>query len=60
MSLLNEYIDKKLSVSEYNNIRETYLLIYAAAIEKPIPGVQLQQGDFYVIHDLLRSKNKWF
>ena len=28
----------------------------AAAIGKPIPAVPLEQGDFYVIRDLLASK----
>ena len=67
MSLLDEYIKKKLSVldlesellkliSEYNKLRNTYLFVYAAAIGKPIPDVQLGQADFYVFHDLLIDK----
>jgi ClpP class serine protease len=67
MSLINEYIKKKLSgrdlesellklISEYNKLRNTYLFVYAAAIGKPIPDVQLGQADFYVIHDLLIDK----
>jgi hypothetical protein len=67
MSLINEYIDKRLGVAElaselsrlireYNKLRNTYLLVYAAAVGKPIPAVPIEQGDFYVIHDLLAGK----
>lgn len=67
MSLLNEYINKKLSgldleaellslISNYNRSRDTYLFIYSAAIGKPIPAVSLMQDDFYVIYDLLKTK----
>jgi hypothetical protein len=67
MSLLDEYIKKKLSgpdlvsellrlISEYNKLRNTYLFVYASAISKQIPDVQLGQADFYVIHDLLKDK----
>jgi len=67
MSLISEYINKKLSIpdleselmkliSYYNKLRNTYLFVYAAAIEKPIPGVPLEQSDFYVIRDLLANK----
>ncbi|NIA23198.1 MAG: peptidase [Proteobacteria bacterium] len=67
MSLMNEYINRRLSgtdlesellrlISEYNKLRDTYLFVYAAAIEKPIPAVSLEQADFYVIRDLLASK----
>jgi len=67
MSLINEYINRKLSgselesellklVSEYNRLRDTYLFVYAAAIGKPIPAIPLEQADFYVIRDLLASK----
>ena len=67
MSLMNQYINRKLSgselesellklVSEYNRLRDTYLFVYAAAIGKPIPAIPLEQADFYVIRDLLASK----
>lgn len=67
MSLLNEYIKRRLSIpqlesellkliSDYNKQRDTYLLVYAAAVGKPIPEVALQQADFYVIRDLLVDK----
>jgi hypothetical protein len=70
VSLLNEYIEKikegwtniefesellKL-ISEYNKLRNTYLLVYVAATWKPIPEVSLAHADFYIIRDLLASK----
>lgn len=67
MSLLNEYIQKETSsadlekellslIRKYNEHRETYLFVYAAAINKRIPDVVLQQEDYYVIADFLRGK----
>ena len=55
MSLISEYINRKLSIPEleseimklisnYNKLRNTYLFVYAAAIEKQIPGVPV--GEF--------------
>lgn len=69
MSLLNEYIDKRLSspelevelrnlIKKYNKIRNAYLFVYAAAIGKPIPSVPLEQSDFYVFYDLLSNLDK--
>ncbi len=67
MSLINEYINRRLSVpelesellkliSEYNKLRNTYLFVYSTAIWKPIPLVPLEQADFFIIHDLLAGK----
>ncbi len=70
MSLLNEYINRKLSsndleqellmlISQYNSYRKTFLIVYAAAIAKPIPAISLNMDDYYVIYDLIRNtKNK--
>lgn len=70
MGLLNEYINRKLSsndleqellklISQYNQYRKTFLVVYAAAIAKPIPAISLNMDDYYVIYDLIRnSKNK--
>ncbi len=69
-SLMNEYIDKINNgwgslefeaellrlIGEYNRLKKTYLFVYASAISKPIPGVPLEQDDFYIIRDLLSSK----
>lgn len=70
MSLLNEYISKRMSgneleaelrrlISEYNKLRGTYLFVYAAAIGKPIPSIAMEQADFYVFHDLLSDKKNF-
>ena len=67
MSLISEYINRRLGapelesellklISEYNKLRDAYLFVYAAAIDKPIPAVALEQADFYVIRDLLAGK----
>jgi len=67
MSLMNEYINRKLSgselesellklISEYNKLRDTYLFVYATAIGKQIPALPLEQTDFYIIHDLLADQ----
>lgn len=70
MNLISEYIEKIKSgwtivdfesellklICEYNKLRDTYLLVYVAAIGKQIPEVALVHADFYVIHNLLASK----
>jgi len=64
---MNEYINRRFGapelesellrlISEYNELRGTYLFVYVAAIGKPIPAVPLEQADFYVIRDLLTDK----
>ena len=63
---MSEYISRKLSaadlesellqlVSRYNKYRETFAIVYASAIGKPIPDISLNQDDYYLIHDLLRG-----
>ena len=67
MSLINEYIDKRLSgpeleselqslIAKYNEYKGSYLFVYAAAIGKPIPSVSLEQSDFYIFRDFLSDK----
>ena len=67
MSLLSEYINKKFDIPKlenelinliksYNKLRDSYLFIYSAAVNKPIPGVGIEQSDFYVFYDLLSKK----
>lgn len=67
MSLMNEYINKRMDVLEleselqrlirrYNSLRKTYLFVYAAAIGKPIPAIPIEQADFYIFHDLLSEQ----
>ena len=71
MGIMLEYINRRLSgpdleselkrlIAKYNDIRSTYLLVYAAAIGKALPPfvlpeVALEQRDLYVIHDLLAN-----
>ena len=68
MSLLNEYIKKGIDINtlenellnlikRYNDLRKTYLFVYAAAINKRIPDIALQQEDHYIISDLLRNSS---
>ncbi|AFC99105.1 Periplasmic serine proteases (ClpP class) [Methanocella conradii HZ254] len=69
MSLLNEYINKNLSVQEmeeelkrlileYNRITKRYLFVYATTIEKQLPPqiLSLDRSDADVIYDLLCDK----
>ncbi len=65
MSYLSDYINRRFGpiefeaellrlIGEYNNLRDTFLLVYAAAMDKPtIPLLPLVQADFYTIRDLL-------
>jgi len=66
MGLLSEYIQKKLSVieleqelmrliKEYNKLRGSFLLVYSACLEKPIPNISLNMDDYYIIFDLLKN-----
>jgi len=68
MGLMNEYISKRMSanqleeelrslIQQYNKLRETFLLVMASAVEKPIPDVALSQEDFYMVADMLRNLN---
>ena len=63
---MNDYIAKGMSgddlekellslIADYNKLTGNYLLVYSAAISKPIPGVSLSMDDYYVIADLLRD-----
>jgi hypothetical protein len=64
MGFMNEYIDKRWSISDlerelqsliakYNKKRKSYLFVYVAATDKPIPATQLQQADFFLFRDML-------
>jgi len=68
VSLINEYIDKRLSgpeleselqslIAKYNEHKGSYLFVYAAAIGKPIPSISLEQSDFYIFRDFLSNKD---
>jgi len=66
MGLLSEYIQKKLGVvelekelmrliKEYNKLRNSFLLVYSACLEKPIPNISLNMDDYYIIFDFLKN-----
>ncbi|MCM1536798.1 MAG: peptidase [bacterium] len=66
MGYLNEYIDRRLSppelleelkdlVKKYNASTGRYLYLYVAAMAKHIPGLSLEQEDFYIIRDMLND-----
>ncbi len=70
MSMLNEYIQKIRSgwgpielenelqklIANCNKHRNSYLFLYAAAMQKNIPEIGMNQDDFYTIVDLLNNK----
>jgi len=49
---------KKL-ILEYTKERNQNLFIYSSAIGKPIPAIQIDQGDFYIIRDLLNNQKQY-
>lgn len=67
MGLMSEYIQKRMGaaelekellkyISEYNKYKKTYLIIYASAIGKQLPGLlSLCMDDYYTIYDMLRN-----
>jgi hypothetical protein len=68
LSLMKEYIDKKMSVHEletellrlinrYNEYTGSYLVVYAGAIGKQIPDSILSMDDYFILHDVLRNVN---
>ena len=66
MGLLSEYIAKGMTandleqellrlIGEYNKLKKTYLIVYSAAISKPVPAISLNMDDYYIIYDFLRN-----
>jgi len=66
MGLMSEYINKQAGPNEllsellgliksYNKERNTCMLVYAAAVEKPIPDSVLCMDDYFTIRDLLEN-----
>ncbi len=67
MGLLSEYTNKHLDakqlenelrilIQKYNQLRDTYLLVYASAINKSyVPDIAISQDDYFIIHDLLKN-----
>jgi hypothetical protein len=65
---MSEYIEKGLGPNEllvelhsliksYNKARNTFMLVYASAVEKPIPDCAMCMDDYYTIRDLLRKND---
>ncbi|MCM1121430.1 MAG: ATP-dependent Clp protease proteolytic subunit [Eubacterium sp.] len=45
----------KSLVKRYNSLTGRYLYLYVAAMAKRIPGLSLEQEDFYIIRDMLKD-----
>jgi ClpP class serine protease len=62
MAAIDLQNELKRLISEYNHLKNTYLLIYAVDFEKgaQIPGlnISLIMNDYHVIHELLRDVQK--
>ncbi|MBP7070379.1 MAG: hypothetical protein KBA97_04825 [Methanothrix sp.] len=65
---MSEYIEKGLGPNEllaelhsliksYNSAKGTFMLVYASAVEKPIPDCAMCMDDYYTIRDLLRKND---
>lgn len=65
---MSEYIEKGFGpnellnelhnlIKEYNKARNTFMLVYASAVEKPIPDSAMCMDDYYTIRDLLGKIN---
>lgn len=66
MGYLQEYINKGFSpqnlmdelqklVEQYNSETGRYLFLYVAAISKNVPGISMEEDDFYIIRDMLQA-----
>ena len=66
MGYLQEYIDKGYTpkdlmdelqklVEQYCSVTGRYLFLYVAAISKRVPGISMEEDDFYIIRDMLQS-----
>lgn len=63
---MSEYIQKRMSGNQleeellkyiglYNEMRDTYLIVYSSAFNKQVPGNTLLMDDYYTIFDMLRN-----
>lgn len=68
MSLINEYINRKLSaidlenelislLKKYNKASNTYSLLFYTDVTKQIPEAAINNDDYFIIHDLLKNCN---
>lgn len=67
MGMMSEHINRRPNpadlekellslISQYNKKRNTFLVVFAGALNKPIPDVALCQEDYYFIADMLRTR----
>ena len=43
-------------IAAYNNLRDTYLIVFVTSTQKRIPEAQLEQDDYYMIADMLSQQ----
>ncbi|MBP5082684.1 MAG: hypothetical protein J6104_00405, partial [Methanomicrobium sp.] len=66
MGYLQEYFDKGFTpkdlseelqrlVEQYNAVTGRYLYLYVAAMFKHLPGISMEEDDFYIFRDMLQS-----
>jgi len=66
MGFFDEYIKKNFNIQDlekelleliknYNDEKDSYLLVYTSAMDKPIPYIPLIMDDYYTIYDMLRN-----
>lgn len=69
MGYLQEYINKGFTpndlvgelqrlVEKYNSLTGRYLFLYVAALSKRVPGISMEEEDFYIFRDMLQSVKK--
>lgn len=51
MELIKKYNQERSTITK----RNIFTIVYAAALNKPIPTIGIDQDDYYIIHDLLRD-----
>lgn len=66
MGLMNEYITRRLTggqlldelqrlIRKHNKMTDSYMLVYSAGLNKPVPAVPLSMDDYYIIADIISS-----
>lgn len=66
MSLMDEYLSKKMNsidlenellklINQYNQIQNTFMIVYAASLSKPIYDAKLNMEDYYILYDVLNN-----
>jgi len=63
---MDEYLSKKMNsidlenellklISQYNQLQNTFMIVYAASLSKPIYDAQLNMEDYYILYDVLNT-----